>query len=197
MATTDTALIRVINGKIEQAGEFQLALAEIKRDVEAIEAVCDQPSYALAREVVARARVKIKEIEAAAEPERLRLQNALNELRSQRNKLTALFETEIAAIDKQSREWNLNIESAAAKAEQDRYNKGKRAEDRITVKPNIPAAPPSGRVIAHYEVEVVNISKVNRAFLMPNFVKMREQARDDKDPKATERKIGGVRVTRS
>jgi len=196
MATETQALIRVIDGKIEQAGEFQLALAELRRDVQAIEAVKDQDSYALAREVVARGRNKIKEIEAAAEPERIRLQNALSDLRSQRAKLTAQFEEVIAAIDKQSREWNL-AEQDAARKEQEQLNKGQRAENRVTVKPSIPSAPPSGRVIVHYEVEVVNVSKVKRAFMMPNLVKMREQARDDKDPKATEKKIGGVRVIRS
>ena len=196
MATETQALIRVIDGKIEAASEFQLALAELRRDVQAIEAVKDQDSYALAREVVARGRNKIKEIEAAAEPERIRLQNALNELRAQRNKLTALFETEIAALDTQSRQWNIGEQEAAAK-EQAELNKGQRAENRVTVKPSIPSAPPSGRVIIHFDYEVTDFSKIKREFLIDNPQKIREQARKDRDPRKTEKTVGGIRVTRS
>lgn len=129
---------------------------------------------------------------AAAEPERLRLQAALDELRDQRNKIVALITSQFSRLDGEARAWNIN-ERNAAQAEQDKINKGKRIENRVQVSPNLPSVP-GQRVVPHYRYEVVDVTKIKREFMKPDDVKIGQKLRTDKDIKKSEREIGGIRA---
>ena len=196
MATDTQSLILVIDGELQKGTEFSLALGEVRELCSAIESVHDKDTCELARIVIAKARERVKEITALAEPERLRLQRALNELRTQRDKMIGEFEALIAPIDRQQREWTI-AEQDAARAEQEKLNKGQRAENRVVVKPDTPSVS-GARFVPHYDYEVADAKKIKRDYLVPNAVKIREEIRKAAkagNPKYAEKVVGGIRVT--
>lgn len=192
MATTETALIRVIDGAFVIGQEYQLALTSLKSKVAALVPVQDQHSYEETMEVVRQGRDEIKMLMAIAEPEIVAARRRLEELRSQRDAFVAQFASAFAMNESQARTWNLN-ERNAALAEQKDMNYGKPAEKRVTVQPNIPAVAGT-RVIPHYRADILDASKVKRAYLMPDIKAIEKKAREDKDPAKTEKEVGGIRV---
>ena len=198
MATEAQAIIKVVEGRIVPGTEFALALDDIRAQAKALKLVegmippQDRDTCEEAKRVVKRGNDLINAIFAAAEPERLRLQGMLDALRDKRAMLVAQFANITGPLDTEVRAWSIR-EQEAAKKEQDKINKGKRAEDRIIVKPNVPAV--SGtRFVVHYRADVVNVSKVKREWMMPDLVSINAEARKDKDPQKTEAKVGGIKV---
>jgi chromosome segregation ATPase len=192
MATQETALIRVIDGHIVAADEFRLALDDLRSKVAAASPVTDQQTYAEAQEIVRQKNQEIKMVLALAEPELSALRRRLEDLRNERDKFAAEFETITSQLETQARQWNLT-ERQAALAEQKDMNYGKTTEKRITVAPNIPSVP-GVRVVAKYRAEILDASKVKRAWLVPDLKAIEKKAREDKDPAKTEKEVGGIRV---
>lgn len=192
MATQENALILVHEGQIQLGNEFMVRLGDIESDVRALKPITDTASYEAAMEVWGRGRREMKTIETLAEPERQRLQNALAELRDQRNKLIGKFEKAVGPTGEAAREWFL-AERKAAADEQAKLNKGKTAENRVSVTPNIPAVAGT-RIVPKYRSEVVNLSKVKREWMVPDIQAINAQARKDQDPAKTEKAVGGIKV---
>jgi hypothetical protein len=189
-------IVQVIDGQLVRGHEFALALAEIQRVAKLIlrGGITDQQSCEEGMRLCKRVKDEMNAIIAAAEPERLRLQRLQEDLRTQVQEMCAEFWTPVDAIDKQTRDWNLAEQDKTA-AEQKKANKGKRAENRIEVKANVPKIPGT-RFVPHYRWKLLEFSKVDRTFLMCDTKKISKQARDDQDPEKTERKVGGIKVWR-
>jgi hypothetical protein len=163
-------------------------------------------------EVCKRGSDAIKFVLAAAEPERMRLQRAKDELIAKRDRIIATITTAYDGLERNARQWNLN-EKAAAQREQDRinaanraaaeqFNKGKRQEKRIPmptpvhVAPSIPTVP-GKRMVDHYRFEVLDAKKIKKEFFAIDDVKIGAKCRSDKNPKKSEQEIGpdgGIRV---
>jgi hypothetical protein len=192
MATTESAIIKVIDGQLVIGQEFQLALTDLKSKVDALRPVTDQQTYEEAMVVVRQSEQECKMIMVLAEPELAMLRGRLEKLRDQRNVLMAQFSGLTANFEQQARTWNFN-ERQAALAEQKDLNHGQRAENRVIVKPNIPAVAGT-RIVAKYRADILDASKVKRAYLVPDVKAIEKKARDDKDPAKTEKEVGGVRI---
>jgi hypothetical protein len=192
MATAENAIIRVIEGDFVVGQEYQLALNDLRSKAQEIVAVSDQHSYEEAMAVVRQGQLEMKTIAAGCEPTLIALRRRLEELRGQRDAFVGQFQEAIASVEKQAREWNI-AERNAALAEQKDLNKGQRAENRVTVAPSIPSVAGT-RVIVRYRAELVDISKVKRAFMTWDEKAILAEARKDKDPDVTEKKVGGVRI---
>jgi len=207
MSTTETALIRVVEGQIVAADELRLTLDDLKTRAQGI-VVHDNPSCERALEVVKSGKEAIKQITAIAEPERLRLDTALKELRFQRDKLIQPFSEVITPLEKQARDYRI-AEQEAARAEQAKLNKGKAAEDRVEVKPDVPNVP-GVRFQTRYKAEVVNEEELVEAFLRArgdrrdylrkficaNADALNREAREVKDMEKLTKAIPGVRFWR-
>lgn len=193
MNTTELALVVVQEGRLVAGREFSLALESLKGLCEGL-VVADASSCQQARELVKKGRDDIKAIEAAAEPERLRIRKALDDLLAARNKMQQQFSAIIDPLDRKVRDWAIAEQEAAAK-EEAKLNKGKRAEDRVEVKPNLTPVPGT-RLVIRYKVEVINESKVKREWMTPNLPAIGKKAREDQDPELTMREVGGIRVTK-
>jgi hypothetical protein len=192
MATTETALIRVVEGKFVASNEFLLAISDLTSKVALAKPVTDQQTYAEAQEIVRQKNQEIKMVMALAEPELSALRNRLEELRGDRDKFLAQFESITSPLETQARQWNVN-ERQAALAEQKDLNHGQRQENRVTVKPDIPSVA-GVRVVAKYRADILDASKVKRAYLVPDIKAIEKKAREDKDPAKTEKEVGGIRV---
>jgi chromosome segregation ATPase len=208
-ATDTTALIHVTDGQIVAGPELEFAIKDLTARAELVKAVSDQESYAEALEICADGEADVKMIRAAAEPERLRLQRILDELRDQRNVVIKQIEDITSPLNRMARDWNINRERAEAKAEEDRVNRGKKPEQRVHVQPNIPTVP-GKRIVLHYRAEVLNPSALLNAYVgargprkefLRQFVTVDQQAiqkvfrEEIKDPKEAAKVIPGVKFT--
>ena len=191
MSTTETALVKVEEGKIVAGQELHLLLGELAGSAEHL-VVHDKATCEEALELAKRKDDAIKFVMAAAEPERLRLRSALEKLLGERDKIVAALQSTVNRLELEARAWNIK-ERQDAKAEQDKLNKGQRAENRVEVKPNLPSVP-GKRIVLHYRCEVLDASKVKRDWMVPDVQAIERQARDDKDPAKTEKAVGGVRI---
>lgn len=191
MSTTETALVKVEEGKIVAGQELHLLLGELAGSAEHL-VVHDKATCEEALELAKRKDDAIKFVMAAAEPERLRLRSALEKLLGERDKIVAALQSTVNRPELEARAWNIK-ERQDAKAEQDKLNKGQRAENRVEVKPNLPSVP-GKRIVLHYRCEVLDASKVKRDWMVPDVQAIERQARDDKDPAKTEKAVGGVRI---
>lgn len=191
MSTTETALVKVEEGKIVAGQELHLLLGELAGSAEHL-VVHDKATCEEALELAKRKDDAIKFVMAAAEPERLRLRSALEKLLGERDKIVAALQSTVNRPELEARAWNIK-ERQDAKAEQDKLNKGQRTENRVEVKPNLPSVP-GKRIVLHYRCEVLDASKVKRDWMVPDVQAIERQARDDKDPAKTEKAVGGVRI---
>lgn len=191
MSTTETALVKVEEGKIVAGQELHLLLGELAGSAEHL-VVHDKATCEEALELAKRKDDAIKFVMAAAEPERLRLRSALEKLLGERDKIVAALQSTVNRLELEARAWNIK-ERQDAKAEQDKLNKGQRAENRVEVKPNLPSVP-GKRIVLHYRCEVLDASKVKRDWMVPDVQAIERQACDDKDPAKTEKAVGGVRI---
>jgi hypothetical protein len=191
-----TSIIRVVEGQLVRGEEFQRSLATLKQLAQNI-VVHSQETCAEAREICKKGQDEINQIFAAAEPQRLYLKRQLDEFTASRDKMAAEFASVIDPLAKAAREYNV-AEVQGARKEQVAMNKGVKPAERAVVKPNI--TPVAGtRFVPHFDYTVVNISKIDRAFMMDNPVKIRAEIRADwkkqKSPVDTEKRIGGIRIT--
>jgi hypothetical protein len=194
-------IIRVQEGTIVEGAEFRLALDNLRELAKGL-VVTDQASATEAKEIVKKCTDITNQITAIAEPERLRRKGLLSEWTNMRDKMIAEFTSISSPLDTAVRKFNL-AEQDGARAEQTKLNKGKRAEDRVVVQPNI-ARVPGTRFQPRYRAEIVDVSKIRRDWLLDALTRdpgrawlktaAEAQARQDKDPATTEKKIGGVRV---
>lgn len=121
MATTEQAIIRVVDGQVETGNEFALAIRELERSAGALVRVTDKDSCANALAVVSKGKADIKAITALAEPERIRLQKAKEDLLAQRDRIIGQIEVVISPLEREARDWN-NLERQRAEAEERRKN---------------------------------------------------------------------------
>jgi hypothetical protein len=191
MSSTAIELVKIEEGRLVVGAEFSLALENLKKLCQGL-TVTDRDTCEQARHLVKQSSDTVKAIFAAAEPERIRLRAALDELLGQRDRMAAQFTSVTDWLDKEARKWAIQ-EQEAAKAEQDRLNKGKRAEQRVEVKPNVPTVPGT-RLVIKYRCDVLDVSKVKREWMTPDIQAIQAEARKDQDPAKTEKKVGGVRI---
>lgn len=146
------ALIQVVNGELIQGTQYQIALADLAERAKLVTHVDNANMYAEAVEICARAKSYIRSIEASAEPERLRLQGELADLRLKRDMFTKLFLLVIEPLEKMANAWKA-AERKAAQLEQDTLNKRRNGQEQIHVAPNIPAVP-GARAHVNYSAEL-------------------------------------------
>jgi flagellar biosynthesis GTPase FlhF len=121
---TSTALIVVTNGEIQKGQEFQIALKTLRDRAEGL-VVRDKNTCEEAKGIIKDGKDAMRSIEALAEPERIRLQNALTELRSQRDKLAGMFGVIVEDADRKRKAWEAE-ERRKAEEEQRRINEENR-----------------------------------------------------------------------
>lgn len=188
------SIIHIVDGQLMLGNELRLALAQLRKDAEGF-IVHDSATCAEARQIAKRASDEIKQIIAACEPERLHRKKILQDWVDARDLLMAEFSAVGYPLEKAAREYNI-AEVNAAQAEQQKLNKGQRAEHRVTVKPDIQTV--SGtRFVVKYRCQVLNKSKIKREWMMPDIQRIEAEARSDKDPAKTEAKVGGVKILRT
>ena len=197
MATT--AIIKVTEGQLVAGEEYRLALEDMRKRAAALAKVKDVESYGRGLEIVSRGRSDVKQITALYEVERLRLSAPLEELRKQYKALIAEIEAVVGPVERDCSRWRI-AEQDAAKREQEKLNKGKRAADRVEVKPNLNSVP-GARLVTKYRVEIPNERKLKEwlmrhaafhEYLWIDFDGIAKRAREQKDPQKTEEEFGGL-----
>lgn len=194
MSTAETAIIRIENGQIVAGTEFQLVLATIRERAEGL-VVHDTQTSTEAKQLVQKTKDEVKAITAAAEPRRLYLKRQLDEFVAKRDLMIAQFTDITDPLAKAAREYDI-AEVNNAQAEQADLNHGQRAENRVSVKPNVEAVTGT-RFVPKYRAEILDASKIKREWMSPDIPRMEAEARKDKNPAVTQKKIGaGVRIKR-
>lgn len=198
------ALIQVVNGELVQGTQYQIALADLAERVQLISHVDDAHSYAEAVELISKAKDYAKAIEAHAEPERIRLQGELSELRAQRDKMATAFTDVTKPLFTMAMQWK-ESERKAAQLEQDTLNKKRNGQEPVRVAPNIPTVP-GARAHVNYSAVVVDEDKLISAYIasrgdkrkyLRQFVKvdiqaLNTEARRVKSAKTLESMIPGI-----
>ena len=190
---TGLARVTVVDGQLVVGQELQLALGTLRQRAEGL-VVSSKETSTEAKQIAKDGRDDINLVIAAAEPERLRRKRELDSWVADRDKIVAEFATVIDPLTKAAREYDI-AEVNAAQAEQADLNHGQRAENRVSVKPNVEAVAGT-RFVPKYRCTVLNAAKVARKWLTPDIKAIEGQARKDKNPAQTEKAVGGVRITR-
>lgn len=203
------ALIVVTEGKLVEGVQYQIALADLAERAKLITRVDSANMYAEAVEICARAKSYMKSIEASAEPERLRLQGELADLRTKRDLLTKGFDIVKEPLERMAAAWKA-AERKSAQLEQDTLNKKRNGQEPVRVAPNIPAVP-GARAHVNYSAEVVDADKILQAYVwalrrpdkkrvayLRQFITIDQQAlnaeaRKVKDAKKLESMIPGIK----
>jgi hypothetical protein len=118
--TSSTALIQVVEGQIVEGAALKLELAVLQERAANL-VVHDSATCEEAKRIVKAGKDAMKSIEALAEPERIRLNNALVELRAQRDKLAGTFGVIVEDADRKRKAWEAE-ERRKAEEEQRRIN---------------------------------------------------------------------------
>jgi hypothetical protein len=184
-------IIKVVEGQLVVGHELNQLIVHLASEASAI-VVHDADTYSDALEVCKKSLDAQKMVMAAAEPRRLELRRQLDELLKQRDAIIVRLQSVVSQKEKEARDWNF-AERKAAADEQAKINKGQRAENRVSVAPNIPAVP-GKRIIPHYRYKVLDLAKVKREYLIDNATKINEKLRKDANIQKSEKEIGGVKV---
>ena len=125
---TSTALIQVVEGQIVESNALRLELTALQERAANL-VVHDPATCEEAKRIVKAGKDAMKSIEALAEPERIRLNNALVELRAQRDKLAGTFGVIVEDADRKRKAWEAE-ERRKAQLEEDRKNEELRRQQK-------------------------------------------------------------------
>lgn len=173
------ALIQVVNGELIQGVQYQIALADLAERAKLVTRVDSANTYAEAVEICARAKSYIKSIVASAEPERLRLQGELADLRTKVDMLAKCFFQVMEPLEKMALAWK-SAERKAAQLEQDTLNKRRNGQEPVRVAPNIPAVP-GARAHVNYSAEIRNVGILLHAYVEARIDALRERTEAKKE----------------
>lgn len=201
---SETALLTVTNGELIAGTQYQLALASLAEQAQAITEVRDQTQYTEAVELCAKAKGYTRSLIAEAEPALIGARKTLSDLRDMRDKMIYAFELIADPLEKMATDWKA-AERKAAQLEQEKLNKRRNGEP-IKVQPNIPAVPGT-RAHVNYSAELEDEDRFLLAFLrapterrryLRQFLKVDMQAvcaeaRKVKNAKELQRLIPGIR----
>lgn len=201
---SETALLTVTNGELVAGTQYQLALASLAEQAQAITEVRNQSQYTEAVELCAKAKGYTRSLIAEAEPALIEARQRVNILRDMRDKMIHAFELIADPLEKMATDWKA-AERYAAQVEQEKLNKRRDGEP-IKVQPNIPAVAGT-RAHVNYSAELVDKDLFLRVFLRGTIaqrkylmqfltVDMRtvnEEARRIKSAKKLESVIPGIR----
>ena len=201
------SIIKVVDGQIVVQQELVLFLQHLRQQSDAI-TIHDRDTYGEALELCKQSDDAVKQVMAAAEPERLALRKKLEELLAARDKVVAQIVSVTDSLSKNARQWNI-ADNDARQREQNRINeearqaaikanRGKKPENRVAapvykVTSDLPTVP-GKRIVVHWRFEVIDPSKVKREYMSPDSVKINALIRQTQDIDNSQKIVGGIRV---